>query len=110
MELETKVLDGVYNIIERAQDENDNDRQLVEDLLTFCIYGHTVLSQFDMGLCGYTFRHNRVNVLLTVKVLESDTPLVAFITATNATGCVSKFLDLLFASKVKWQRDKYPWI
>lgn len=110
MELSTEVLDGVYNIMERAQAENDHDRAIVEDLLILCEYGHKVLSQFSMGLCGYTFRHNHANTLLTVKVTEGDTPLVAFVTAPTTVGCVSKFIDLLFANKVKWQRDKYPWI
>lgn len=110
MELDTKILDGVFTIIKRSQDENDADRELVEDLLTFCQYGHDVLSQFSMGLCGYTFRHNHANVLMTVKVLEGNTPLVAFVTSQTTTGCVTKFLDLLFQSKLKWQRDKFPWI
>lgn len=110
MELDTKILDGVYTIMSRSQEENDANHELVEDLLTFCQYGHEVCSQFSMGLCGYTFRHNRENVLMTVKVTEGNTPLVAFITSQTTTSCVTKFLDLLFASKLKWQKDKYPWI
>lgn len=110
MDLDTKIQEEVDVILSRAKDDNDADRTLVLDLVTFCTYGHQVLSQFGMGLCGFSIRHNRTSVLMTIKSLEGDTPLVAFITSGSTTGCVSKFLDLLYENRVKWQRDKYPWI
>lgn len=95
--------------IQNANRDNDDAHTLLTDLLMFCHYGQDVLSQFDMGLCGFAVRHNRTDVLMTVKAREGTVPLVAYITSSTTTGCVSKFLDLLEQGKLKWTKDKYPW-
>jgi hypothetical protein len=82
----------------------------VDDLLTFGLYPQEVFSQFGLGLSGFIIRHTRTNVLMTVKVTEEGVPLVAFVTAATTRGCVEQMFDLLASGRLKWQRDKYPWI
>ena len=89
-------------------DEDTLDR--VDSLLMWGLYGHRVLSQFGLGLCGYVFRQSRTNVLMTVKVEESGVPLVGFITSATTIGCIEQMFDLLAGGRLKWQKDKYPWI
>jgi len=78
------------------------------DILEFVEYGHFVLSQFGMGLKGHSIRQRNGSYLLTVKVAEEGVPLVGFVTGHTPTGCISKFLDLLEKSEIKWAKDKYP--
>lgn len=82
----------------------------VKDVLRWAWYGQKVLSQFDMGLCGSVFRQSRTSVLMTVKAVESGVPLVAFVSSATTVGCVEHLFDLLYNEKLKWQKDKYPWI
>lgn len=92
-----------------------NDGRIVHkddlrDLLLLHHYGHKVFSQFGLGLCGWVLRQRNGETLLTVKVVESGTPLVVFITSATPMGCVSKLFDLLERDRLTFARDKYPWI
>lgn len=82
----------------------------VQDLLLWGLYGQDVFSQFGMGLSGYVFRQQRSSVVATVKVTEGGVPLVAFVTSAYTVSCVEQMFDLLYAGRLKWQKDRYPWI
>lgn len=82
----------------------------VRDILRWSYYGQSVLSQFGLGLRGHVFRQRPASVLMTTKVQEGDVPLVAFVTAGTTTGCIEQMFDLLYDGRLKWQRDKYPWV
>lgn len=110
MTIRRGIEDRVWHIIERLE---ERDKRYIDsnfDLLTWAWYGQEALSQFDLGLSGWVFRQQRESVRATVKVVESAVPLVAFITSGTTTGCIRQFYDLLWADKVTWQKDKYPWI
>jgi len=47
---------------------------------------------------------------MTVKVVESGVSLVAFVTAATTMGSIEHMFYLLESEKLKWQKDKYPWI
>lgn len=110
MDVVTKCDQRVQSIIEHLVDRDQRYVDDTQDLLMWGFYGRDVLSQFGFGYCGSIFRQHRDSTKMTVKVTESGVPLVAFITSASTTGCVRRFLDLLFAEKLKWQKDKYPWI
>jgi len=82
----------------------------VTDILYFTQYGQSVFSQFDYGLNGFVVRQRHDSVLLTVKLNESGVPLVGYITSHTTTGCIEQMFDLLFAERLRLQKDKYPWI
>lgn len=82
----------------------------IEDLVRFGFYGQNYFSQFGLGLSGFVFRQRPNSVRTTVKVNESGVPLVAFITSATTMGSIEQMFDLLFAEKLKWQKDKFPWI
>lgn len=82
----------------------------VEDLLLLYLCGQKVHSQNGLGLCGWAVRQSRDNTLLTLKVLESGVPLVAFLTSHTPMGCVEQYWRLFEADRVKWRKDQYPWI
>lgn len=110
MNIETNSATRVQSIIEHLV---SNDQRYIDDtsdLLLWGYYGPEVLSQFGYGYSGAIFRQHRDSTKMTVKVTDSGVPLVAFITSASTTGCVRRFFDLLHADKLKWQKDKYPWI
>lgn len=109
MDLDTTIVAKAEQVLENASSETDNCHSLVMDLVIFGEYGQQVLSQFGFGLCGFQVRQSNGQQLLTVKVNEGGTPLVAFVTAQTTTSCISRFLDLLEHERVNWTRDKYPW-
>ena len=100
----------IDQFIMNAQREKDAARDLVTDLLLLLYYPNEYLANFGIQFCGLSLRQNRTDVLMTVKVLDSGTPLVGFITSATTIGCVEKFLDLLEADRVTWTKDKFPWI
>lgn len=110
MDLLTKCDDRVQSILDHLVANDKRYLDDTQDLLLWGFYGQDVLSQFGYGYCGSIFRQSPHSTRLTVKVTESGVPLVAFITSATTIGCVAKFLDLLHADKLKWQKDKYPWI
>ena len=73
-------------------------------------YGPEKLANFGLGFCGLSVRHTRDDALLTVKAIESGTPLVGFVTSRTAMGSVQRFVEMLETGRVNWIRDKYPWI
>lgn len=110
MSVQTKNEQRVWALIDRIADRDKSAIDSVFDLLTWGHYGHLVFSQFGYRLDGYVFRQSPGGVVSTVKVNESGVPLVGFVSAASTMGCISKMLDLLWAERVKWQKDKYPWI
>lgn len=110
MDLLTKCDDRVKSILDHLVSSDQRYIDDVSDLLLWGFYGPDVLSQFGYGYCGSIFRQHRDSTKMTVKVMDSGTPLVAFITSASPTGCVRRFFDLLHDDKLKWQKDKYPWI
>lgn len=88
------------------------DRETVDytaDLLRWALYGPSVFSQFGLGLRGYVFRQHNGSCVMTVKCVEGEVPLVAFVTSATPRGCIEQMFDLLFDHRLKWQKDKYPW-
>lgn len=110
MSLETFRQERLQVLINRVAAKDDRTLGDLEDLLLWGFYGTDVFSQFGMGLSGYVIRQRRESTVLTVKATESGVPLVAFVTSGSTMGCIEQMYDLLFAGKLKWQKDKYPWI
>jgi hypothetical protein len=110
MSTETDRLEYVDKIVSSIVTQDARTIQSVKDILLWSYYGPEVLSQFGMGCHGWIFRQYRTHVLMTVKAVESGTPLVAFVSGSSTIGCVEQMFDLLFSERLKWQKDKYPWI
>lgn len=110
MPTETECLEQVDKIVESLASRDARAIERTKDILLWSLYGQNVLSQFGMGLSGWVFRQYRTHVLLTCKVLESGTPLVAFVSGSSTTGCIEQMFDSLYSERLKWQKDKYPWI
>lgn len=100
----------VQGVFTQATNGDRPTRQYVEDLIQWGFYGQKYFSQFGLGLSGFVFRQSRTNVLMTVKVVEEGVPLVAFVTAATTMGSIEHLFDLMESDKVKWQKDRYPWI
>lgn len=96
--------------VQNAASAPGQPRNHIVPLITFVHYGHDVLSQFGMGLCGFSLRLNRSDTLMTVKAVDGGVPLVVFVTSATTTGCIEKFMDLLDSDRLSWVKDKYPWI
>lgn len=109
MELVPKCQDRIDHIIDRVADRDKQYVDDVGDLLLWGYYGPDVLSQFGFGLSGWVFRQGRGTCVMTVKVVESGVPLVAFITSGTTRGCIRQLFDCLERETVKWQKDRYPW-
>lgn len=109
-DLVTKHEQRVWYVIDKLADRDKVYVDSVYDLITFGYYGPDVFSQFGLGLQGYVFRQSLGAVKATVKVVESGVPLVGFVTSATTNGCIEQMFDLLFVNKLKWQRDKFPWI
>jgi hypothetical protein len=107
---DTSYLKDVFNWMSRVGNPADHAHHSIEDLLIFVEFGPEHLGQFHLGLCGFQVRHKHENVLLVVKALDAGTPLVAFVTSQTTTSSIGKFLDLLEQDKLKWQKDRFPWI
>lgn len=97
-------------LIDSLADGDRDTLQYTRDLLTWALYGPTVLTQFGYGLSGYVFRQRNGGTLMTVKVSESGIPLVAWISSATPRGCIEQMFSLLFEDRLKWQKDKFPWI
>lgn len=110
MNLQEKREQRVWALIDKVAGRDKETVSDVFDLLEWGFYGQDVLSQNGLGLCGWVFRQRLGSVLTTVKVLESGVPLVGFVSSATTIGCISKVLDLLAEDRMKWQKDKYPWI
>ncbi|MGB7033874.1 MAG: hypothetical protein WBF29_20740 [Syntrophobacteria bacterium] len=80
------------------------------DLLLFHSYGQKVLSQNGLTLMGHQVRRKNGQWLLTVKVTQNDTPLIAYITSGTPTGCIRLFVTQLETDRLRWSQDRYPWI
>lgn len=110
MSKSTEREERIDHLVKKLQANDAQTLDYVEDLLLFGLYGQDVLSQFGLGLKGFVFRQSRTNVLMTVKAVEGGVPLVAFITAATTMGCIEQMFDLLYNSRLKWQKDRYPWV
>ena len=100
---------GVERILDRAADSDQAYTDGVEGLCLLHIYGQKVFSQIGMGLCGWSLRQKGHNWLLTIKVVDSGTPLIAYISSHTPTGCVEQLFYLLESDKVSYHVDRYPW-
>ena len=110
MSLDSKLLESVDRILDRAKRDVDGYTDGVGDLVLLHHYGQKCFSQFGLGLCGWTLRQQGNNHLLTVKVVESGIPLIAYITSHTPTGCIEQMFYMLESGKLRWSRDRYPWI
>jgi hypothetical protein len=110
MSVDDRVEQRLESLIDKLCDRDKESIEYVEDLLRWGLYGQDVFSQFGLGLSGFVFRQRNGSTLLTVKATEAGVPLVAFVTSATTRGCVEQMFDLLYAGRLKWQRDKYPWI
>jgi hypothetical protein len=103
--------DDLVNVIVAQIRAGDKDAlDYASDSLLFSVYSTEIFAEFGLDLCGYVFRQSRTSVLLTIKVIESGVPLVAFVSRATTRGCIEQMFDLLYEGKLKWQKDKYPWI
>lgn len=109
MSIDTNVIKELQAATDQWTDGRVIHKDDLVDLLMLHTYGQKVFSQFGLGLAGWVLRQRNGETLLTVKVSEGGTPLVAFITSATPTGCVSKLFDLLERDKLVFARDKYPW-
>lgn len=109
MSLESKHEQYIENLVDKLTTGSKGEIQQVGDYLLFGLYGPSVFSQFGLGLVGFVCRQRPGSVLLTVKVTESGVPLVAFVTSATTMGCIEQMFDLLWAGRLKWQKDKFPW-
>jgi len=110
MNIDEQVLYDVDRILDRASKPSDGYSDGVGDLVLLHHYGQKCFSQFGLGLCGWSIRQQGQNHLLTVKVVESGIPLIAYVTSHTPTGCVEQLFYLLESDKIRWNRDRYPWI
>lgn len=110
MEIPSEVLYPLEAAMEQWTDKRIISDRDLESLLLFHLYLPKVLSQSGITFHGHSCRQKNGQTLLTVKVSESDTPLVAFITSNTPTGCMVRFLDLLEDDRLNWVRDRFPWI
>lgn len=105
-----KVDDSVQRTLSQIADSVPRTVNQVTDILCFVQYLPDILGQFGMGYSGCIIRQRRDSVLMSIKVVDSGTPLVGFITSHTTTGCVEQMFDLLYNDRLRWQKDKYPWI
>ena len=92
--------------------EQWTDHRIIEDgelyaLLMLMVYQYDWFVNSGYSLRGFSFRQRDGRWLLTVKVSESGTPLVVFVTAENPTDCVYRFYSLAFEDRLSWVRDRY---
>lgn len=110
MEIPTEYLYPVQAAMEQWEDGRVIGSVDLENLLLFVTYGQKVLSQSHTTLDGFVFRRKLDQWLLSVKAHEGETPLVVFITSDTTTGCIVRFWDLYENDRLKWVKDRYPWI
>ena len=108
--LADKRLERIDALIDKVKLGDRATIEWMSDLMLWALYGPEELSQFGYGLSGWVFRQRQGSTLMTVKVVESGTPLVAFISAATPRGCIEQMFGLLYAERLRWQKDKYPWI
>lgn len=109
MSLETKRDEYIRHLTQQLTIGDPKTIDQLSDYLTWGLYGPNVFSQFGFRYDGVVVRQYRTNVRLTVKVNESGVPLVGFVTSSNTMGSIEQMFDLLWAERIKWQKDKYPW-
>ena len=93
--------------------EQWTDQRVVEaddlfDILALMIYHYDCFVNSGYTLTGFSFRQKAGQWLLTVKVKESGTPLVVFVTGENPTGCVRRFWNLWVNDRLAFVRDRFP--
>lgn len=110
MDISTEYLHPVQAACEQWDDGRVITSIDLENLVLWWQYLPRVLSQSGYRYRGFVVRQKAGQSLLTVKVVEGDTPLVVFVTAATPTGCVSRFWDLWERDTLVWCKDRYPWI
>ncbi len=108
MHTKDTTLEQFEQTFEQWKDVRVVPRDDLHDVALLLMQGPAWLSQFGLLLNGLSFRQYREDWRLAVKVEDTGTPQVAFVTAPTTTGCVTKFLDLLEKGNMRWQTDKYP--
>lgn len=99
----------VEKFLDRLFEEDPSALNTVRTYVLFHLFLQEIMSSYQLALDGCVFRQCHSQVTMTVKVREGDTPLVAFTSAADTTGCMMLFLRALEGSRVRWMRDKYPW-
>lgn len=106
--IESKYHDRCTALIAQMRDGPPERVDDAWDLLMWVLYGPDVLSQSGMGLTGWSLRQRPGSWIMTIKVIDSGTPLVGFVTTGSPMGCIVRLLDLLENDGIRWQKDKYP--
>lgn len=109
MSLETELEQRLDGLMAQVRGNDRVTVRVVSELCRWGFYGQKVFSQMGLGLSGSVFRQRPGSVQMTVKVSEGGIPLVAWVTSSCTTGCIEQMFDLLYADKLKWQKDKFPW-
>ena len=81
-----------------------------EDIATWAHWMCVLVNEFEEE--GLVYRGMSVNyrgwsTLLVVKVARDMTPLVAFVTERDTTGCMRTFLRMFAERRVEWKEDKF---
>lgn len=105
-----RTVENAFSIIQNAAAQQETAYSRTLATVVLLEYGTEYLSTFGLGLCGLSVRLTREDSLLTVKVIESGIPLVAFVTSRTPTGSIERYLDMLESGRLQWHKDKYPWI
>lgn len=107
MYTENTTLSEFLQVFEQWRDSRVIPRDDLKDVASFAMVPDLILSEFGYGYRGHSFRQNKQDVRLTVKVDSRGIPLVAFITGKTTTHCVRKFLDKLGEDDLRWSNDRY---
>jgi len=110
MNIPSELLYPVQAAMEQWTDHRVVSAPDLEATILFLCYVPNVLTNLGMTYKGFVSRQKNGQTLLTIKAAEGDTPLVVFITSDTTMGCMVRFLDLLEDDRLKWVRDRFPWI
>lgn len=108
MDIDLTYLGPVQAALEQWTDQRVIEDADLESLLLLACYGRSILFKNGYILKAWGVRQKGDQQLLHVKVTESGTPLVVFLTGETTTSCVRRFWDLYEDDRLTWVRDKYP--
>lgn len=110
MDIPSKVLDPLWASLEQWDDNRVIHVDDLELLLLFMLSAPSLALNLHQTWRGFQCRQRDGQTLLTVKLTEGPTPLVGFVTAPDPLSSVCRFMSLWQNDRVRWARDKYPWI
>lgn len=108
MDIPQKVDYALEAALEQWTDQRIISADDLYDVLALMVQHYEIFVKSGYSLSGFAFRQKASQWLLTVKVKETGTPLVVFVTGENPTGCIRRFWNLWQNDKLSFVRDKYP--